>query len=46
MKAKIVQLEHPGVPGLVGPLAERSLVTEWESVSLEDFSQVFEKKGR
>lgn len=47
MKAQIVQLEIERVPGMVGSLAERSLVTEWEEIPLEGFRGVFsEKAGR
>ena len=45
MKAKIVQPEMRGIPGIVGPLAERSLVTEWEEVPLEGFRNLFAAKA-
>jgi hypothetical protein len=45
MKAQIVQPEVSGVPGMAGPLAERSLVTEWEEIPLEGFRNAFSVKA-
>jgi hypothetical protein len=45
MKAEIVQPAMDGVPGMIGPLAERALVTEWEEVPLDGFRKIFSKKA-